>query len=172
MTEVTDTSNATHELVRERYAQAALAVLDQGTQASCCGGGDGSAGSCCNGVSCTDPSHDSAGVTFYTDNDEFLASQTREQDPLYSLQAHVIYSFPFGIWAALDGTYYAGGRTTVDGARRDDRQENTRLGATVSFPVDQHNSVKVYASTGVTARTGSDFTTVGFAWQVRWGGGL
>jgi hypothetical protein len=112
------------------------------------------------------------GATFYTDNDDFFSGQTREQDPLYSVQAHLIYSLPLGIWAALDGTYYFGGRTTLNGARSDDRQENTRLGATVSLPVDRHNSVKLYASTGVTARTGSDFTTVGIAWQFRWGGGL
>jgi hypothetical protein len=113
-----------------------------------------------------------AAVTFYTDNDDFLGGRTREQDPLYSVQAHVIYSFPLGIWAALDGTYYAGGRTTIDGVRNDDRQENSRLGATVSFPISRHNSVKVHGSTGATARTGSDFTTVGIAWQFRWGGGL
>jgi len=112
------------------------------------------------------------GVILYTDNDGFLGGRTREQDPLYSVQAHVIYSFPFGIWVALDGTYYTGGRTTVDGVRNDDRQENTRLGATVAFPVDRHNSVKVHASTGATARTGTDFTTVGILWQFRWGGGL
>jgi SAM-dependent methyltransferase len=50
-----------HELVRERYAQSALTVLDGSTQASCCGDG------CCDGVSCTDPSHDAAGVTFYSE---------------------------------------------------------------------------------------------------------
>jgi hypothetical protein len=113
-----------------------------------------------------------AGVTFYTDNNDFFGGQRREQDPLYSVQAHVIYSFPFGIWAAVDGTYYAGGRTTVNGLTNDDRQENTRLGATVALPVDRHNSVKLYASTGATTRTGTDFTTVGIAWQFRWGGGL
>lgn len=50
--------------------------------------------------------------TFYTDNDEFLGHQTRSQDPIYSVQGHVIYSFGSGIWGALDGTYYAGGSTT------------------------------------------------------------
>jgi hypothetical protein len=113
-----------------------------------------------------------AAVTFYTDNDDFLGGRTREQDPLYSVQAHVIYSFPRGIWAALDGTYYVGGRTTIDGVKSDDRLENSRVGATVSFPVSRHNSVKVYGSTGATARTGTKFTTVGAAWQFRWGGGL
>jgi hypothetical protein len=113
-----------------------------------------------------------AAVTFYTDNNDFFGGQTREQDPLYSVQAHVIYSFPFGIWAALDGTYYTGGRTTVNGVKNDDRQENSRLGATVALPVSRHNSVKLYGSVGATARTGTNFTTVGAAWQFRWGGGL
>jgi hypothetical protein len=112
------------------------------------------------------------GVTFYTDNDDFLGDKTRAQDPIYSVQGHVIYSFGHGIWAALDGTYYTGGRTTVDGVKGDDRQGNMRVGATVALPVSRHHSIKLYASTGVSTRTGSDFDTVGMAWQIRWGGGL
>lgn len=112
------------------------------------------------------------GVTFYTDNDDFLGGKTRKQDPIYSVQGHVIYGFRSGIWAALNGTYYTGGGTTVDGVRGDDLQENWRLGATVALPVDRRNSIKLYASTGVSTRTGSDFDLVGIAWQYRWGGGL
>jgi hypothetical protein len=112
------------------------------------------------------------GVTFYTDNDDFLGDKTRAQDPIYSVQGHVIYSFGHGIWAALDGTYYMGGLTTVDGVKGDDRQGNTRVGATVALPVSRHHSIKLYASHGVSTRTGSDFDTVGMAWQFRWGGGL
>ena len=54
-----------------------------------------------------------AAVTLYTDNDDFYQGKTRSQDPLYSLQAHVIYGFRSGVWGALDGTYFAGGRTTA-----------------------------------------------------------
>jgi hypothetical protein len=32
--------------------------------------------------------------------------------------------------------------------------------------------VKLHASTGVSVRYGDDFTTVGAAWQYRWGGGF
>ena len=113
-----------------------------------------------------------AGVTFYTDNDDFFGGQTREQDPLYSLQGHIIYGFSSGIWVALDGTWYTGGQTTVDGVEMDDRLDNTRLGLTVAFPVNRYNSIKLYGSTGVTSRTGGDFDTIGIAWQVRWGAGL
>jgi hypothetical protein len=114
----------------------------------------------------------SAGVTLYTENDDFLDGKTREQDPIYSLQGHLIYNFPRGIWAALDATYYTGGRTRIDGVEGDDLQRNWRLGCTLAFPVNLHNSIKLYASTGVYARTGGDFDLVGIAWQYRWGGGL
>lgn len=52
-----------------------------------------------------------AGVTFYTPNTDFFGGHEKQQDPIYSLQGHLVYSFPYGIWAALDGTYYRGGRT-------------------------------------------------------------
>jgi len=104
--------------------------------------------------------------------DSFFGGQTRAQDPIYSLQGHVLYHFRSGIWAALDITYYTGGRTTIDGVEGNDLQKNVRLGATVALPVNRHNSVKLYASTGVSTRTGSDFDAVGIAWQYRWGGGL
>jgi len=38
--------------------------------------------------------------------------------------------------------------------------------------LNKHNSIKLYVSTGLSTRTGSNFTTGGIAWQYRWGGGL
>jgi hypothetical protein len=111
-------------------------------------------------------------VSLYTDNNDFFGGHTRAQDPLYAVQGHAIYSLRSGIWAALDGIYYAGGRTTIDGMEDADRQSNTRLGLTVALPVNRYNSVKLNASTGVSSRTGGDFDAVGVAWQYRWGAGL
>ena len=51
-------------------------------------------------------------------------------------------------------------------------QENSRVGATFALPVSKRNSIKFYVSTGLSTRTGSNFTTGGIAWQYRWGGGL
>jgi hypothetical protein len=114
----------------------------------------------------------SAAAAIYTDNDDFNGGKTRSQDNIYTLQAHVIRSYSRGIWASLSGTWFAGGRTTIDGVRANDLQQNWRLGGTLSFPVDRWNSVKLYASSGVSDRTGNDFDLVGIAWQHRWGGGL
>jgi hypothetical protein len=112
------------------------------------------------------------GVTFYTDNHDYFNGNTRSQAPLYTANAHAIYNFHAGIWASLDVTYLAGGRTTVNGVRNSDLQQNWRLGGTLTIPLDVHNSIKLFASSGVSSRTGNDYDLVGIAWQYRWGAGL
>lgn len=114
----------------------------------------------------------SAGATYYTDNDDFLSGQTRAQEPIYNAQIHLIRSFRSRIWVALSSNYYTGGRASINGVAREDLQENSRLGATVALPVDRYNSLKLYANTGVSVRTGTDFNAIGIAWQHRWGAGL
>ena len=109
-----------------------------------------------------------AGATFFSDNDEFLGNGTREQDPLYAIQAHVIYNFKPGMWGALDTTYYAGGRTSVNGGLKNDLQQTWRFGATFSMAVSRRNSVKLYFSSGAIDRTGTDFRIIGIAWQYWW----
>lgn len=113
-----------------------------------------------------------AAVTLFTENRDFYNGKKREQDPLYSLQAHVIYNFGPGIWCSLDATYFTGGRTTLGGVLNNDLQRNWRAGGTLSLPVDAHNSIKLYLSSGISARTGNNFDLWGVAWQYRWGGGL
>ncbi|HVO90196.1 MAG TPA: transporter [Casimicrobiaceae bacterium] len=113
-----------------------------------------------------------AAGTFFTDNDDFYGGKTRAQQPVYSAQLHAIYSFRSGVWASLDATYFTGGRTTVDGVRDANLQQNWRTGLTLAIPIDRRDSLKIYASSGVAARTGNSFDLAGIAWQYRWGGGL
>ena len=113
-----------------------------------------------------------AAVTFFGDNDDFFGGKHREQAPIYGFQGHLVYGFPSGIWGALTAAHFSGGRTTLDGVRGNDLQQNSRLAATLAFPVNRQNSIKIYASSGVYTRTGTDFDTIGLAWQYRWGGGL
>ena len=114
----------------------------------------------------------SGGITFYTTNDDFFGGKSRSQEPLYSLQGHLSYNFSRGMWVGLDGIYYTGGRTTTDGVQDNNFQGNTRVGVTFALPVNRYNSIKLYASTGVSTRTGGNFDTLGIAWQYRWGGGF
>jgi len=111
-------------------------------------------------------------VSFYTTNDDFFGGHTLTRDPLYAVQGHVIYQMRWGIWAAVDTTYYTGGATTIDSGKRGERQENLRFGATLSIPVDRRNSIKLHGSTGAISRIGGNFDAVGIAWQYRWGAGF
>jgi hypothetical protein len=113
-----------------------------------------------------------AEATFYTDNTDFYGGTTRSQAPLYSIQGHVIHSFPNGIWASVDATYFVGGRTAINGTESNNLQQNWRAGATLALPINARNSIKLYASDGVSARTGDSFKLYGVAWQYRWGGGI
>jgi hypothetical protein len=110
-------------------------------------------------------------VTIFSDNTDFFGGNTFAQAPIYAVQGHVLYNFPSGIWMALDGIYFTGGRTALNGIKSDNEQAITRAGFTLALPVDRNNSLKLSASTGVTTRTGSEFSAVGIAWQYRWGGG-
>jgi hypothetical protein len=112
-----------------------------------------------------------AAATFYEDNRDFVG-MTREQDPLYAFQGHLIWAFRRPVWLAVDGTYYRGGDTRVGRRKKDDLQRNTRAGITLAFPLGVHHSAKLYASWGVSERIGGDFDVLGFAWQYRWGAGL
>ena len=110
-------------------------------------------------------------VTFFLDNTDFFGGNTFVQTPFYVVQGHILYTFQSGAWIALDGVYFSGGHTTLNGVKSDNEQRNTRAGFTVALPIDRQNSLKLSASTGITTRTGSEFSAVGIAWQYRWGDG-
>jgi hypothetical protein len=109
------------------------------------------------------------GAWFFTDNDAFFpGGSVKRQDPLTSLQGHVAYTFKKRAWIAVNGTWYGGGSVTIDDAPPGSRFGNSRYGATFSLPVAKAHSLKVAASRGASARTGSDFTNYVLAWQMLW----
>ena len=111
------------------------------------------------------------GITFFTTNHDFFGGKTLQQDPIYSLQGHLIYQFSPALWAALNTTYYTGGRTTVNGEEGPELA-NARVGMTFALSMTRYQSIKLYGNTGVYNHNDTNFWTVGIAWQYRWGGGL
>jgi hypothetical protein len=108
------------------------------------------------------------GVWLFTANKNFFSTSRREQKPLASFQASVIYTLRRRMWASVNATYYTGGRTVVDGVVNPDMQRNSRLGATFSFPLTERQSIKIASAKGVTARIGGDLTTIAVGWQYTW----
>jgi hypothetical protein len=111
-----------------------------------------------------------AGMWLYTDNTDYYGGHTRSQDPIASFQGHVSYTIRPGLWAAVDATHYSGGTTELDGVSNSERQSNLRLGFTLSVPVPAVRGlqVKLTYSDGAVTRLGSDFKSVGMAFQYAW----
>jgi hypothetical protein len=109
----------------------------------------------------------SAGVWLFTDNDDYApGSVTRTQDPVTALQGHVGYNFDGGAWIAANATWFAGGETETNGIKDRNRQDNVRLGLTLSLPLGDGQSVKFTYATGSETRRGSDVDTFAVTWQL------
>jgi hypothetical protein len=108
------------------------------------------------------------GVWLFGANDDFFGGVHREQEPLPTAQAHVVYTLRRSLWLAADFTYYWGGTTSADGVQGDDRQDNTRGGLTMAIPIVGRQSLKLTWARGVSTRVGSSFQTFGVAWQWVW----
>ncbi len=111
------------------------------------------------------------GIWLFGENTNYLGGM-REQAPLVTTQMHLSYDLSRRAWAALDGTFYSGGRTKVNGVENPERQSSTRLGATLSLPLARRQSLRVAVSKGAWVRVGSDFTTFSTAWTYAWGRGF
>jgi hypothetical protein len=110
-----------------------------------------------------------AGLWLFAKNDAFFPGEaTRRQDPIVAFQGHASYTFKRRGWAAIDATWYGGGEATVDDNPPSSRLSNTRLGATLAWPIGQRQSVKVAYNAGATTRVGSNFRTLGIVWQMLW----
>ena len=106
-----------------------------------------------------------AGIWVYGDDDDFLTG-AREQDSVYSLEAHLIKRFRPGFWASLDFTYFTGGRQTIGGERLEDVQKNAKVGATVVIPFAGRHAVKIGYANGTVTKYGSDFDQFLMTYQV------
>ncbi|REE21487.1 outer membrane putative beta-barrel porin/alpha-amylase [Paraburkholderia sp. BL27I4N3] len=109
-----------------------------------------------------------AGVWLFTDNDSFAGNRRRSQAPLAVLQLHGGYTFRPGLWLAVDAGFFAGGATSVNGVRNDDRQDNSRFGVTLSIPITRSWSAKLAASKGVVVRAGGNYNAISLTLQYLW----
>lgn len=109
------------------------------------------------------------GVWLYTANASFYpGTADRTQSPLTAIQGHVSYTVRRSLWAAFDATWYGGGATQSNGGPPTQRQANSRIGATLSVPLEKQQSLKIAYSSGVSGTIGSKFSTLSVGWQYAW----
>jgi Putative MetA-pathway of phenol degradation len=118
------------------------------------------------------------GVWFFTRNSDFWSrniyfagTRSQSQSPIGSIEGHLSYDFKPRLWASLDGNFWFGGKTTVNGVQNPLSQEtNSRIGGTVAIPITRHQSLKFSYSTGTYIRFGGNYQNVSAAWQYSWMG--
>ncbi len=104
----------------------------------------------------------------FTDNTDFARGKVRSQEPIGALQLHATYTIKPHMWVAVDGTYYSGGRTTINGQQNFDLQKNSRVGVTFALPLGRQQSLKFAYSRGARTTIGGDFETIGVSYQYLW----
>ena len=117
-----------------------------------------------------------AGVWFFTRNSDFWSrnvyysgTRSQSQDLVGSFEGHLSYDFKPRLWASLDGNYWFGGKTSIDGVQNPlTRESNSRLGGTVAIPITKHQSLKFSYSNGTYIRYGGNYQNVSAAWQYSW----
>ena len=119
-----------------------------------------------------------AGVWFFTTNHDFFSrnsyfpgTRSQSQNPIGALEGHLSYDFKPRLWVSLDGNYWFGGKTSIDGIENPLTYEsNSRLGGTASVPITKHQSLKFSYSNGTYIRFGGNYQNLSLAWQYSWFG--
>ncbi len=106
----------------------------------------------------------SLGAWFFQDNDDFLG-MNKEQKPVVTVQGHLIHRFRPGLWVSLDMNYYEGGRSTIGDRKLDDLQRDSKLGATLVFPVATGHAFKLGYSKGSINDSDEDFDVYILSYQ-------
>lgn len=94
---------------------------------------------------------------FYADNNHFWQETKLETDPLFAIQAHLIYSFRPGLWASVSTAYGWGGEATVNGDAKNNPSGNWLTALSFGFPINRKQGIKIAWIRGRTQKpTGAD----------------
>jgi len=109
-----------------------------------------------------------AALSLFTNNTNYYGGKALTQAALANYQFHTGYNFHPGQWLAFDANYYAGGSTSINGARPINPLANSRYGLTYAQPVGRGYSAKLSWSHWLSGQYGQNFSTVSLALQYRW----
>ena len=115
-------------------------------------------------------------VWFFTTNHDFFSrnqfspgTNTQKQNPTFAFEEHVSYDMKPRFWASLDGNFWVGGRTRLNGLENPNtEQRNSHIGGTVSVPVSKRQSFKFSYNRGAYVIYGGNYQNVSVAWQYSW----
>ena len=106
-------------------------------------------------------------IFYYTDNNDFFNGSTREQEPIYALQAHVVKNFRPGLWASLSAGYGKGGKSKINGIQKNDERRNLLTALSLGIPLSKTQGLKFsYIQSDNQNEIGSDSENIAVSWSV------
>ena len=116
------------------------------------------------------------GVWFYTPNPEFFSHNAyssginrQTQNPMGSFEGHFSYDVKRRAWASLDGNFWFGGATAINGKTNPlTVNRNSRVGGTVAVPISRRQSIKFSYSDGAYIHYGGNYKNASIGWQYSW----
>jgi len=110
-----------------------------------------------------------AGAWIFTANNQYYpGTYIRGQRPIAVGEGHLTYYVKPRFWASLDGNFWTAGRSTVNGMDKADYQRNSRVGATITVPLNEHQTLKFSYSRGAYISIGGDYQNVSMGWGYSW----
>ena len=106
-----------------------------------------------------------SGIWFYTANNEFLVNKKREQEPIFSFQAHSSYYIKPFMWVGVNANWFSGGDTIIDGVPAGTLLNNWRVGVTWSLNVSPKHSFKLQCNIGAFSSAGYDYNSISLGYQ-------
>ncbi len=117
-----------------------------------------------------------AAAWFFTTNPEFFSHnsyypglQSMSEQPIEAFEGHLSYDFKPRLWLSLDGNFWIGGKTSLNGVENPlTQQKSSRIGVTGSVPLTKHQSLKISFSNGAYTSYGGSYKNLSFGWQYSW----
>jgi hypothetical protein len=107
-------------------------------------------------------------MLFFTDNDEFFNGNELEQDPLFTVQTHVVKTFGQDFWLAAGAAYSWAGESTINGEPKDDDRSNLLFGPAFGYRLTASQSLRIAYVRGDSLNdVGSDTHSVALGWSIR-----
>ena len=109
-------------------------------------------------------------VFLFSDNNNFVDSAILKQEPLYTLQTHVIYNFKPRTWISFGSAYGKGGRIQIDQQDTIFEVDNWVWSASFAFAISKSQGLRLAWLSGHSQnRVGRDSDNLLLNWSISWG---
>lgn len=101
-------------------------------------------------------------VWLFAANDDYDGGKSLSTDPLFQLDAHFTRDFTEHLWGSLDGAWYDGGQSSVDGVAGE-RLDNLAFGLTLGYQINDNLNLMIGYMSTVNDSAPADLRMDGFS---------